>query len=52
MNNKKTIAVFGGTGNLGTHFVQLALDAGYSLRVLVRNKSKFTNAEHPNVNAK
>ena len=49
MDNKKTIAVFGGTGKVGAHFIQLALDAGYNLQVLVRNQSKFNHSDHENV---
>ncbi|MEM7535986.1 MAG: NAD(P)-binding oxidoreductase [Chloroflexota bacterium] len=49
MENKKLIAVFGGTGKVGSHFIEYALEAGYNLRVLVRNASKFTHADHDNV---
>lgn len=43
-----TIAVFGGTGSTGQHFVPLALDAGYKVRVLARTPSKLAT-KHPNL---
>ena len=43
------IAVFGATGKVGNHFVEQALEAGYTLRVLVRNESRFNHADHDNV---
>ncbi len=50
MNNKvQTVAVLGATGKLGNHFVNKALDAGYNLKALVRNRSKFTHSENPSV---
>lgn len=49
MGTGKIIAVFGGTGKVGRHFVQQALASGYKLRVLVRNKAKFAYADHANV---
>ncbi|MBO0939095.1 NAD(P)H-binding protein [Fibrella sp. HMF5335] len=41
-----TIAVFGGTGRTGIHFVRQALDAGHSIQALVRNPTKMPMA-HP-----
>ncbi len=41
MTKNKCIAVFGGTGKVGREFVKMALDSGYSLRVLVRKRSSF-----------
>ena len=49
MNKDIMIAVFGATGGLGNHFVHQALEAGYALRVLVRNKAKFRHIKHPKV---
>ena len=41
MDKNLRIAVLGATGKLGSHFVKQSLDKGFSLRVLVRNKSIF-----------
>ncbi|GMQ46724.1 NAD(P)-dependent oxidoreductase [Vibrio sp. 10N] len=41
MTKNKCIAVFGCTGKVGREFVKMALDSGYSLRVLVRKRSSF-----------
>jgi nucleoside-diphosphate-sugar epimerase len=41
MTENKCIAVFGATGKVGREFVKMALDSGYSLRVLVRKRSSF-----------
>ena len=41
MTENKCIAVFGATGRVGREFVKMALDSGYSLRVLVRKRSSF-----------
>ena len=53
MSNMKTgpikVAVLGGTGNMGKHFVRQALDAGHNLRLLVRNASKVEPREHPKI---
>ncbi len=46
---KVKVAVLGGTGNMGKHFVRQALDAGHSLRLLVRNASKVEPREHPKI---
>lgn len=43
------VAVLGGTGNTGKHFVRQALDAGHDLRLLARNASKVEPREHPRV---
>ena len=48
MSNKK-LAVFGATGKVGSHFVRQALEAGYTLRVLVRNAAKFGYSDRANV---
>ena len=49
MNENITIAVFGATGKVGSHFVDKALEAGYRLRVLVRDRSRFKHSERPEV---
>ena len=41
MTKNKCIAVFGGTGKVGCEFAKMALESGYSLRLLVRNRSSF-----------
>ena len=41
MTENKYIAVFGVTGKVGRKFVKMALETGYSLRVLVRKRSSF-----------
>ncbi|MFT4627923.1 MAG: NAD(P)-dependent dehydrogenase (short-subunit alcohol dehydrogenase family) [Myxococcota bacterium] len=46
-----TVAVLGGTGNLGRLFVQQALEEGYSLRLLVRNPAKLAPANHERLEA-
>jgi nucleoside-diphosphate-sugar epimerase len=38
----ETIAIFGGTGQTGTHAVAYALEKGYKVQILVRNASKVT----------
>ena len=37
----KTIALFGGSGRSGQHFLQQALEAGYQIRALARTPSKI-----------
>jgi len=49
MLKNKTITVFGATGKVGSHFVQMALEQGYKLKVLIRNKNKFSHSNNPNV---
>lgn len=41
MENKKTIAILGGTGQVGMHVVRMSLEKGYQLRLLVRNQTKI-----------
>ena len=41
MTKNKTIAIFGATGKVGSEFVNMALQDGYSLRVLIRRKKSF-----------
>ncbi len=38
----KTIALFGGTGKTGFHFLEKALAAGYPVQALVRNPDKLS----------
>lgn len=49
MLKNKTITVFGSTGKVGSHFVQMALKQGYSLKVLIRDEKKFNHSDNPNV---
>ncbi len=42
MKEIKKIALFGSTGQTGRIFLKLALDSGYEVKVLVRDKSKLT----------
>lgn len=42
------LAIFGGTGRTGKHTVEQALDAGHTVKALVRTPSKLT-IEHPNL---
>ena len=44
----ETIALFGGTGSTGQHFLTLALEAGYKVNILVRNPSKVTITSNNN----
>ncbi len=45
----KIVLVFGANGNLGTHFVNQALEAGYKIKAFVRSPEKYTLSENPNV---
>lgn len=44
----KKIALFGGTGKTGSLFLKLAVEAGYELKVLVRNPTKI-QLNHPQI---
>lgn len=46
--NRK-VAVLGATGNMGKLFVEQALDAGYDIRVLVRDPAKLARQNHPQI---
>ena len=46
---KKTVLVFGANGNVGSHFVNQALDAGYKIKAFVRSPEKYTVSDNPNV---
>ncbi|MCH9681439.1 MAG: SDR family oxidoreductase [Deltaproteobacteria bacterium] len=41
--------MFGATGQVGSAFVEMALEAGHEVRALVRSRGRFKHAEHPNV---
>lgn len=45
----KTVLVFGANGNVGSHFVNQALEAGYKLKAFVRSPEKYTLSDNPNV---
>jgi uncharacterized protein YbjT (DUF2867 family) len=49
MTGNKTIAVFGATGKVGSEFVNMALEVGYRLRALVRDRAKFSHGDNPSV---
>ena len=38
----ETIALFGATGGTGKHFLSMALEAGYTVKIMVRTPSKIT----------
>ncbi|SEA53249.1 Uncharacterized conserved protein YbjT, contains NAD(P)-binding and DUF2867 domains [Flavobacterium gillisiae] len=46
---KKTVLVFGANGNVGSHFVNQALEAGYKIKAFVRSPEKYTVSDNPNV---
>ncbi len=46
---KKTVLVFGANGNVGSHFVNQALEAGYKIKAFVRSPEKYTFSDNPNV---
>ena len=46
---KETVLVFGANGNVGSHFVNQALEAGYKIKAFVRSPEKYTLSENPNV---
>ncbi len=45
----RTVLVFGANGNVGTHFVNQALEAGYKIKAFVRNPEKYVLSNNPNV---
>jgi nucleoside-diphosphate-sugar epimerase len=45
----KTVLVFGANGNLGSHFVNQALEAGYKIKAFVRSPEKYAFSENLNV---
>ena len=44
-----TVLVFGANGNLGSHFVNQALEAGYKIKAFVRSPEKYAFSENLNV---
>ena len=46
---KNTVLVFGANGNVGSHFVNQALEAGYKINAFVRSPEKYTVSDNPNV---
>ncbi len=46
MIKKQTITVFGANGSVGRHFIQQALNEGYTLRGFVRDRVKFEEGEN------
>ncbi len=46
---KKTVLVFGANGNVGSQFVNQALEACYKIKAFVRSPEKYTLSENPNV---
>ena len=49
MKNKMTITVFGANGNLGSHFVNKALEAGFKIKAFVRNSSTYEYSNNSKV---
>ena len=49
MKNKMTITVFGANGNLGSHFVNQALEAGFKIKEFVRNSSTYEYSNNSKV---
>lgn len=46
---KETVLVFGANGNVGSHFVNQALEVGYKIKAFVRSPEKYTLSDNPNV---
>ena len=46
---KETVLVFGANGNVGSHFVNQALEADYKIKAFVRSPEKYTLSENPNI---
>ena len=49
MNNEITITVFGANGNLGSNFVNQALEAGFRIKAFVRNADRYKHTDNSNV---
>jgi nucleoside-diphosphate-sugar epimerase len=49
MNNEITITVFGANGNLGSHFVNQALEAGFKIKAFVRSASSYEHSNNSKV---
>ncbi len=46
---KKTVLVFGANGNLGSHFVNQALEAGYKIKAFLYSAKSYEHKNNPNV---
>lgn len=46
---KNTVLVIGANGNVGSHFVNQALEAGYKIKAFVRSPEKYTISDNPNI---
>lgn len=46
---KETVLVFGANGNVGSHFVNQALGAGYKIRAFVRSPEKYSLSDNANI---
>ena len=49
MNNEITITVFGANGNLGSHFVNQALEAGFKIKAFVRSAASYEHSNNSKV---
>ena len=49
MNNEITITVFGANGNLGSHFVNQALEAGFKIKAFVRTAFSYEHSNNSKV---
>jgi len=49
MNNEITITVFGANGNLGSHFVTQALEAGFKIKTFVRSAASYEHSNNSKV---
>ena len=45
----KTVLVFGANGNLGSHFVNQALETGYKIKAFLYSAKSYEHANNPNV---
>lgn len=45
----KTVLVFGANGNLGSHFVNQALEAGCKIKAFLYSAKRYEHANNPNV---
>lgn len=45
----KVVLVFGANGNLGSHFVNQALEAGYKVKAFLYSAKSYEHANNPNV---
>lgn len=49
MKKDIVVLVFGANGKLGSHFVDQALEAGYTIKAFVRSPEKYKLSEHPGI---